>query len=220
MNMIRNASIIVALAGAAAALQPASAQKSVEASGPYRHSAAAADFPVRVGEFRRADVYEYDDKGRDVSASYNLVTPEGRMLITVYIYPAAAEGDRTEQCSREFGNVKGAIQEQHGVAAPAEEGPAIAVPGTNRDRGRRAVYRLNLRFDGEVRAVRSEAHLYCHVGGDWFVKYRVSAPVAVTAPGAVETFIRTGPWPGRSSAEAVARLEPRRGRGTPLPTQR
>jgi hypothetical protein len=75
-------------------------------------------------------------------------------------------------------------------------------------------------FDREVQAVRSEAHLYCYVGGDWFVKYRVSAPVAVTAPGAVEAFIRTGPWPGRSSPEIHARLDPRAPRGTPLPTQR
>jgi hypothetical protein len=50
-----------------------------------------------------------------------------------------------------------------------------------------------------VQEIRSEAHLYCYVGGDWLVKYRVSAPVAVETGGPVEAFIRDGPWPGRSA---------------------
>lgn len=77
-----------------------------------------------------------------------------------------------------------------------------------------------MRFDGEIRPVRSEVHLYCYVAGDWFVKYRVTAPLAVTAPAAVEAFIRTGPWPGRGMARTVAKLEPRQDGGTPLPAQR
>ena len=39
-----------------------------------------------------------------------------------------------------------------------------------------------------------------YVGGDWMVKYRISAPVAVKAGNQVRRFIRNGPWPGRSSA--------------------
>lgn len=201
--------------------QPAQAQQPIEVSGPYLHRDAAAVFPVRVGEFRRAQVYRYDDDGRDVSASYNLPTPEGRLLITVYIYPAAAAApdERTGQCELEFESVKDAIQKQPS-AAPVETGPALAVPGTHAERRHRAAYRLSLNFDREVQPVRSEALLYCYVGGDWFVKYRVSAPIAVAATEAVETFIRTGPWPGRSSPETIARLDPEPRRGTPLPTQR
>ena len=69
--------------------QAAAAQNEVETRGPYVHREAGAVFPVRVGEFRRSELYSYDRDGRDVSASYNLATPEGRLLITVYIYPAA-----------------------------------------------------------------------------------------------------------------------------------
>lgn len=210
----------VLLALAALGLQPADAQKPVEVRGPYFHRSAAAVFPVKVGEFRRAQIYRYDEDGRDVSAGYDLATPEGRLLITVYIYPApsAAPGERTDLCDREFESVKGAIRDQQGAAVPGEEGSAFAVPGSHGDRRRRAVYSLSTNFDREVQAVRSEAHLYCYVGGDWFVKYRVSALIAVTAPAAVEAFIRSGPWPGRSSPETVARLV--LPRGTPLPTQR
>ena len=92
--------------------------------------------------------------------------------------------------------------------------------GIDRKLGHRSVYRFASPFDDRVQEIRSEAHLYCYVGGDWLVKYRVSAPVAVETRGAVETFIRTGPWPGRSSSETIARLDPRPERGTPHPTQR
>jgi len=219
--MNRKAAPIVLMASAIAGWQPAEAQGKVEAKGPYVHDETGAVFPLRVGEFRRSDVYRYDRQGRDVSAGYDLATPEGRLVVTVYIYPAnaAPPGARTEQCDREFDSVKAAIREQH-RSSPTEEGPALAIPGTEPARRHRAAYRLSVKFDGAVQAVRSEAHLYCYVGGDWFVKYRVTAPVAVSAPGAVETFIRTGPWPDRVSPETIAALvlEPRR--GTPHPTQR
>lgn len=202
--------------------QPAAAQDPIEASGPYLHRAAAAVFPIQVGEFRRSQIHRYDGAGRDVSAAYNLATPKGRLLITVYIYPAAAaaRGNRTERCAREFESAKDAILKQHGGAELVEEGPALDLPGADKARRHRATYRVDMSFDRQVQPVRSGVHLYCHVGRDWFVKYRITAPIAVDAPGAVETFIRTGPWPGRNSSETVARLEPRRGRGTPLGAQR
>ena len=49
-----------------------------------------AHFPEQVGEFRRGRVIQYDAAGANLSASYELVRPEGRMLLTVYVYPAAA----------------------------------------------------------------------------------------------------------------------------------
>lgn len=213
---------LVLLGLAAIGWQPAAAQNMVETTGPYIHGPAGAVFPVRVGEFRRASIHRYDEEGRNVSAGYNLATPQGRLLVTVYVYPAAAaaRGKRTRLCAQEFGYATEAIRNQYGPGAPAEGGRAFEVAGTEKALRHRAAYRVSMNFDGEVQPVRTEAHLYCYVAGGWFVKYRVSAPVAVTAPGAVEAFIRTGPWPGRGSAETIAGLDPRRGRGTPLPAQR
>ena len=213
---------LLLLALAAIGWQPAAAQKKVEARGPFLHREAAAVFPVRVGEFRRSDIFRYDEGGRDISASYDLATPEGRLLVTVYIYPApaAVASERAERCEREFESVKGAIGEHPGGSSPIAEGPALALPGTVEGQRHRAAYRLSITFGGKAQAIRSEAYLYCYVGGDWFVKYRVSAPVAVAAPGAVETFIRTGPWPGRASSETIARIDQGRRGGTPHPTRR
>ena len=193
--------VLPALAAALAA-GPAAAQRQVVAEGPYLHGPAQALYPVRVGEFRRTDIYQYDLEGKDVSASYNLATPEGRLLITVYIYPAApaAVADRAQLCAQEFGVVNTAISSQHDNAAPTERGPALAVDGIGAGLGHRSVYRFSSPFGDRVQEIRSEAHLYCYVGGDWLVKYRVSAPVGMETQDAVERFIRNGPWPGRSSA--------------------
>jgi hypothetical protein len=196
----KTAAALIALACLAS--QPADAQRKVVREGTYVHVPARAHFPERVGEFRRSDIYQYDEVGKDVSASYELATPSGRLLITVYIYPAAAaaEGVRPAQCEEEFRAVNSAISGQHGNAAPVEHGAAPAIAGVNPGLGHRSVYRFASPFDDRVQEIRSEAHLYCYVGGDWLVKYRVSAPVAVETRAAVEAFIRNGPWPGRTSA--------------------
>lgn len=191
------------LLGFAATLgsQPAAAQRPVVAEGAYVHAAARAVFPLRVGEFHRTDIYQYDQAGKDVSASYSLATPEGRLLITVYIYPAAAAAPaaRAELCDQEFGAVNTAISSQHDNVPPVERGAGLRAEGIDRSLGHRSVYRFSSPFDDRVQEIRSEAHLYCYAGGDWLVKYRVSAPVAVKTDKPVKRFIRDGPWPGRSS---------------------
>ncbi|MFL6845949.1 MAG: hypothetical protein ACJ8ER_13840 [Allosphingosinicella sp.] len=201
---------------AAVLAQPAAAQQQIETGGAYVHGPAHAVYPLRVGDFRRADIYQYDSAGEDVSASYNLATPEGRLLITVYIYPAPAVSSpgsgaaeaRAQACDQEFENVKAAISTQHDQAAPIEQGEALAVPGVKAGLSHRSVYRFRTPFDDRVQEIRSEAHLYCYVGGDWLVKYRVSAPAAVETRGPVESFIRNGPWPGRNAADTVLRPAP------------
>jgi len=220
-NAGRAAHGFVLLAVAALGGPPAGAQQEVESDGPYFHRPARAVYPPQVGEFRRSKVYRYDPEGKDVSASYDLATPEGRLLITVYIYPAAAivgaalqesggTAARARLCGEEFGAVKAAISRQHGDAAPIDEGEALALPGSEPGLRHRAVYNFRSPFDGREQELRSEAHLYCYVGGDWLVKYRVSAPAAVESRKAVEAFLRAGPWPGRPSPDTVARLGPAR----------
>ena len=196
---VRRALLLVA--AASAGWQPAAAQREVADEGSYLHGPARAVFPVRVGEFRRSTVYQYDQEGKDISASYNLATPQGRLLITIYIYPAAAAAPaaRASLCDQEFGVVNTAISSQHGNVAPTEEGAALRAAGVAPSLRHRSVYRFSSPFDDRIQEIRSEAHLYCYAGGDWLVKYRVSAPIAVKTRGPVKAFIRDGPWPGRSS---------------------
>ena len=197
----RHGLVLLALAAFGAA--PAAAQREIVTDEAYVHDPAHAVFPVRVGEFQRSDIFQYDKGGRDVSASYERTTSNGRLLVTVYIYPAAPAASaaaRDRACDEEFDAVNAAISSQHGDAAPLPHSPALAVPGSAPDLRHRSIYRFRSPFGDRVQEIRSEAHLYCYVGGDWLVKYRVSAPVAVETRGPVEAFIRDGPWPGRSSS--------------------
>ena len=192
---------VIGLLALAASSAPVLAQREIVTDDAYVHGPANAVYPVRVGGFRRSDIYRYDRDGKDVSASYNLATPAGRLLITVYIYPAAAAApdERLGLCNREFGEVNSAISSQHENAAPVEDGDAAPIEGVPRELGHRSVYRFISPFDDKLQAIRSEAHLYCYVGGGWLVKYRVTAPAAVKTDGPVKAFIRNGPWPGRSA---------------------
>jgi len=192
----------LAFAALAAGLPAAAhAQGDLTVTGPYTHSAAKAVYPTQVGAFVRSNVHQFDAEGRDISASYNLRTPEGRLLVTVYIYPAPKAADaaaRARACDTEFGAVKTAIANRNAGAQPLNETAPVAMAGVPASLSHSAAYRYTGRFDAREQEVRSEAHVYCYAGGDWFVKYRVSAPVAVKTD-ALPAFIRNGPWPGRTA---------------------
>lgn len=207
---------------AAALLAPCVAygQETIRTPGMVEHRAAQTGFPERIGEFRRSNATRYDADGRNISASYNLNRPEGRLLISVYIYPAgrveAAPGSgesadlaRALLCRREFDGVIQAIVYQNKDAEAVRHHGPLAVSGTQPQLSHRAAYHFQTQFQsgGQVslQEVRSEARLYCYVGGDWQVKYRITAPTGLDIDSAVEAFIRAGPWPGRAPlGETVA----------------
>lgn len=188
---------------------PAAAQQEIRRPGPVPHEAASATFPTRVGEFRRTRVVQYDGAGHDMSAGYELQRPEGRLNVTVYIYPPRRESpaaERAAACRQEFEansreiraipiyrNVRGGPE---GTAPPAAGVPA--------DLSHRATFTFTTQFDGAERAIQSEYDLYCFVADRWLVKYRATAPAGFPVAEALATFIRTGPWPGRRPVDAVA----------------
>ena len=205
---------------AAAPLAPAAAQQSIEAPGTVVHRSAGAHFPERVGEFRRSEIRQFDAAGDDIGATYNLIRPDGRLVLSVYIYPprdgrpASGESDRRRHCNREFGGVAAVIAGQHKGAERIEEGGATPVSGAEPELSRRAVYRFVAPFNGAAQEVRSEAILYCGVGGRWLVKYRATSNFGFDAAPAIQAFIRAGPWPGRApppEPEDIATLAPARG---------
>jgi len=205
--MARTGWIAAALALAAPAAVPA--QQSIEAPGTIGHPRAGTGFPERVGEFRRVSATSFDKDGTNLSASYGLERPGAGLLISVYIYPAdrfrqeigSAETDRAALCRQEFQTVREAIERTQQNPQAIEPGPAAAVPGTEAELSHRVVYRFRTRIGAELREVRSEARLYCNVG-DWHVKYRATGPIEFDPNAAIDSFIRLGPWPGRTPAAA------------------
>jgi hypothetical protein len=186
--------ICIALAAVPA---PVAAQQRIDRPGTWVHEAAGTGFPERVGDFQRTNVYVYDQAGANASASYSLAGVDGRLHLTVYVYPSprVPGQDPAESCRREYEESRAIIANQNDGAERIEDGAAPPAEGTS---GRRSVYSFTTRYDGQEQAVRSEIDLYCHVGGEWQVKYRATSPAAFDASAEIETFIRTGPWPGRS----------------------
>lgn len=197
--------LVAALATTAA--PPADAQKNIDVAGPYRHRYANAAFPTRFGGYERVQLHRYDEAGRDVGANYNFRTGEGRLNMSVYIYPAPAaakKADRIRACKAEFDSVNASVVQAYDNARPVSVGPAMRVRGVPTALSHRSTFSYDSYFDDHVQALQSEAHLYCYVGGDWFVKHRITTPVAVRAQRPIKDFIRQGPWPGRGSAETIA----------------
>jgi hypothetical protein len=207
--MIRTAAaFLLSLALAA----PAASQKRIEHSGPYVQASSATIFPERVGDFRRASLAQYDTAGDDVSATYNLYRPAGRLVVTVYVYrpPQPGRGAGSAQpddarkaalCNAEFDQTARHILDQY-KGEVAENGNPVAADGVPAGLSRRSVYTMSTVFDGEEQPVRSELDLYCYVAGQWQVKYRATSHPGVDVQSELRTFIRTGPWPGRPAPEA------------------
>lgn len=201
---------LLAIAAALLAAQPLSAQQSIEAPGPVAHAAAGTSFAERVGAFRRVNVTRYDSGGRDISANYDLVRSDGRVRASLYIYPVEPDGvslpadaTRADICDGEYSSLKQAIERQYKGTALVEEGVAPPVAGVDPRYGHRSIHHFRGDIGGGVEDLRSESRLYCFVGGDWLVKYRISSSAGVDARAEIETFIRTSAWPGRGGPQTI-----------------
>ena len=197
---------------------PAGAQGPIDTPGTVTHRPAGAHFPERIGEFQRQSVRQYDPAGEDISASYWLVRGDDRLLVTVYVYPSERvrmPGSREARCRSEFDGVGAAVVQHNATARELAAAAAPAVEGVAPRLAHRSAYAMEAQFDGRLQPVRSEAYLYCFVGGRWQVKYRATSTAGFDTSAEIERLIRTGPWPGRAAPADPAEIA---GIGTALPT--
>lgn len=199
--------VVIALLFAAPALAAAQPQD-ISAPGTIIHAEAGTGFPERVGAFRRAQVVRFGEG--DIGANYDLERGDDFVRLSVYIYPApqAAQDRREATCQAVMQSVTNAIVQQYADAELNEAGAAPVVPGSMSGLGLRTVHSLRITLRGdEPEAARSESRLYCYVGGNWLVKYRVSSNAGSTLDiGAlIDAFIRDGPWPGRGAGAIALR---------------
>lgn len=188
---------------------PASAQGPIDTPGTVTHRPAGAHFPARIGEFQRQSVRQYDPAGEDISASYWLVRGDDRLLVTIYVYPSdrvPVPGSREARCRAEFDGVSAAVVRNNATAREVGAATAPAVEGVAPALAHRSAYAMEAQFDGRRQPVRSEAYLYCFVGGRWQVKYRVTSNAGFDGSAEIERLIRTGPWPGRAAPADPAEI--------------
>ena len=193
----------LALFGAA----PAAAQTQLPNTGPVEHREARTSFPERVDEYRRVSAVAYNPEGTDLSAAYRVQGADGPLLITVYIYPAALHevqpaGD-VAACRRHFGATADAVTGANTTARRRPQSEPLAAPPVRRDLSHRAVFDVTRHANWSGPFV-SQLDVYCYVGGTWIVKYRTTSTPGLDPAKAVETFVRSGPWPGRVMPDSVA----------------
>jgi len=160
--------------------------------GDFTHSGTNIVFPEFVGDFERVEVAQYDESGDDISAGYNLESPDV-IAATVFIYPGrkvvdlgggddaiAAVKDLLEEGA--FEGAKEAILAGTPGLPLVSEDAAFVITNPSEQIGRRAIFEGPGMIEGNVIALRTEVDLFGL--GDWFIKYRFTysgeSPTATT----------------------------------------
>jgi hypothetical protein len=174
----------------------------------YVQAASGMAFPVTLGRFERINsVTRYSPDGSDESVGYQWETKVGTVSATVYVYPSptlssasAANGSvdqaRRELCDAQFAGILREIATVHPTATLIEDEPTTLQQRGVRFPGRKLAFTISSpsAFGKSHAPLRSEASLFCYVGGRWTVKYRFTYPAAVRAGRAIATFMRDLTW--------------------------
>lgn len=183
--------------GAALAVNPSGAPLPhiLTVQGPWRHAASGMLFPTSVDAFDRVSVIQYDRDGLNVSAGYNLSAAPPRIVATVYVYPApAVPGTREAACRREFAAAIAEIRRTYQDVTLVEERDVAHRQGATLHPGHLARFTYQTTFGGTAQPLASSLHLFCHVGGRWQVKYRVTHPIDLAAEPQIDAFMQGLAW--------------------------
>lgn len=176
-------------------------------SGPYTQAATGMTYPESVGQFRRVNIIRYKPDGSDESAGYNDPTPMREINMTVYVFPSlpilsigsprsVVEDTRRQLCQSQYEKIQQEIKGAHPDAVLMEKKDASLTQAGIAYAGHFASFDLtNAKFFGRSDVPsRSEAFLYCYVGGKWSVEYRVDYPRDFDAADPIAKFMNDLVW--------------------------
>lgn len=171
---------------------PAAAQTDLpQPDGPWLHPAAGVPFPEMLGGLERIRIVSYDDDSTNASVGYNGGDANGRLILTIYVYPS-----RDENCAQEFANSVAPIANYQGSALVFER-MAAAPDGKRQASARHSRYIIPAgAIRDDLPRMVSDAYLFCSPDQQWFVKYRASwTGSAETFPDVMQ-LISGIAWPG------------------------
>jgi hypothetical protein len=168
----------------------------IEAHGQYTHEPSGMVFPEAVLNFKRVEIFRYDEEGRDVSAGYNLERKDSTIIATVYVYPIPQSGDPSaDVVGTHFEGVKQAITSAHTDAKLLQDDEVRVTQGKVSKCGLHVLFRFEQPTPAGPQMCSSEAFLFTH--GKWFIKYRLTYPEAKAEPCVkeIKAFMETLKWP-------------------------
>jgi hypothetical protein len=168
------------------------------ASGAYVHRWSGLSLPKQAGAFARARVTKFDAAALDITAEYQLKTPQGLALANVYIYPMSlisplGEHAGEADCRTEFDGVGVVIGQRFPDAILVREWEEAAPDLAGQRPGLAVAYDFEADILGPTMPVRSEAYLFCGVNRAWAVKYRITYPRTFDAADSIKAFIAASP---------------------------
>jgi hypothetical protein len=189
--------------------KPLARPEMVQVVGPYTHAASGMVFPSAIGDVSRVSVFRYNDEETDVSAGYNLSTPTGRLVATVYIYPAppltsigspanVVSAARAKLCQDEFTSRKTEISQYNAGATLVAEQEISFRRGDGSFPGKKAVFEYEAPVGGQRQPVHSELYVFCYVGDRWAMEYRFTGPRGIDTA-EISRFMDALPWTVRSA---------------------
>jgi len=174
------------------------------------HAASGMRFPASVGGFKRVGVHEYDETGNHVSVGYNLNLKNTQYCLiaaTVYVSPSpkvrsfgsrqnvvdSAKATLFKNLYEE--NKRTIIRTRPNVKLLIEK----ASPPPNQSKqpeGMYAKFSYKEDFGEKNQPVESHLYLYCYVGGNWTVKYRITLRenTSVEARQELDRFLKNFEW--------------------------
>ncbi|MBI4689566.1 MAG: hypothetical protein HY754_04795 [Nitrospirae bacterium] len=168
----------------------------------YTHAQSGFSFPLSIGRFQRDnDIKFYDEAGTDFSVPYNFITPDEKVVATIYIYPSLKDysitpipklGQTPEWFLKErYDEAKNSIINMYRARVISESEYRIKRSLLNPN-GKIGIFEWDT-IGGET--VFSHLYLFTHKG--WLVKYRFTYPSkfnAVIGP-EINRFIESYEWP-------------------------
>jgi len=168
----------------------------------YTHEASKFAFPASIGRFQRDNnIRFYDETGNNFSVPYNFVTPEEKVVGTVYIYPSIRDYSIT--LIPKFGQTPEWFLKKHYDEAKTSivnayrarllsESKYILNRYLFNAKGKKAVFEWDT-VGGEM--VLSHLYLFAHKG--WLIKYRFTYPSKYNdvTKSEIEEFINWFQWP-------------------------
>lgn len=155
--------IILTLILTISQLSQAQKPKLIKSKKDFFHYSSGLNFPLKIDEYARVDIYSFDKKKNDIGVTYKNSITNGETTFTIYVYQA---GDGTEDRLRhEYLN---SMQSIANFSANGINATQHAVSH------KKSGYKIN-GFKAEINENKSKSSLSVFECGGWFFKIRISS---------------------------------------------